>query len=456
MIPDSRQATDLNWFGTDGVRGKVGQGPITPEFFVRLGWALGRILHARHNDLRHRVVIGKDTRISGYMLETALQSGLIAAGADVYMLGPMPTPAVAWLTHTLKSSAGVVITASHNPHHDNGLKIFDKDGHKFSGEWIAQLEDQVEQDGMHVVASSHLGKVRRINDAGGRYIEHCKEILSTDRGLEGMKIVIDCAHGATYQVAPQILGELGAELECIGVDPDGLNINEGCGSTSPELLRRTVLSRKADLGIAFDGDGDRLVCVDHEGKLVNGDKLLYVIACDMLRREGDCAGVVGTGMSNMGLEEALRSLKIPFFRAPVGDRHVKEAMEQRDWPLGGESSGHIICAGIATTGDGIVTALRMLDIMLDTGKPLAKLTEKMRSYQQKQVNISGAHRDRVDGDTALQKAIARAEAGLKGGRVMVRSSGTEPVVRVMVEGAEGAEVEKAVRSLEKQVRELIA
>ncbi len=449
-------------FGTDGLRGRVGEGQITPDFFVRLGWVLGRLLAARQGEVRHQVVIGKDTRISGYMLETALQSGLIAAGADVLLLGPMTTPGVAWLTHTLHASAGMVISASHNLYHDNGIKIFDAEGRKLPEAEVLEMEKilaQMERGEQRVdtVKASRLGRARRINDASGRYIEYCKSVLAGKTNFAGRRIVLDCANGAAYHVAPQVFSELGAEVIALGIEPDGLNINHKCGTTEPETIRRAVLENKADLGITFDGDGDRVLFADCHGHIVDGDQLLYILASDMLQRKGDCAGVVGTEMSNMGLERALQLLKIPFARTHVGDRHVKREMDERNWPLGGEPSGHIICKDISTTGDGIATALRVMEVLAVSGKNLDALIEGMKRFAQTTVNVSTRSPGILLEDERVAGAVEKVRTRLGSrGRVVLRPSGTEPVVRVTVEGEDGKLVQELVTGLADVVRQVLA
>ena len=449
-------------FGTDGLRGRVGEGQITPDFFVRLGWVLGRLLAVRQGEVRHQVVIGKDTRISGYMLETALQSGLIAAGADVLLLGPMTTPGVAWLTRTLHASAGLVISASHNHYHDNGLKIFDAEGRKLPEPEVREMERILEQmergeKRLDTVKASRLGRAQRINDASGRYIEYCKGVLAGKTNFAGMRIVLDCANGATYQVAPGVFSELGMEVTILSAEPNGFNINDKCGSMEPEVLRRAVLENKADLGIAFDGDGDRVLFIDSHGHIVDGDQLLYILASDMLQRRGDCAGVVGTEMSNMGLERALQQLKIPFTRTKVGDRHIQQMMEERRWPLGGEPSGHIICADISTTGDGIATALRVMEVLAVAEKSLDALVAGMKRFAQTTVNVSAQNSGLLLGDKRVVSAVEKVKARLgSSGRVVLRPSGTEPVVRVTVEGEDGKLVHELVTGLADVVRQVMA
>lgn len=419
------------YFGTDGIRGRVGEGAITPEFVLKLGWAVGCVLAKASGS---KVVIGKDTRISGYMFESALEAGLVAAGVDVLLLGPMPTPAIAYLTRTVKAQAGIVISASHNPFEDNGIKFFSDNGCKLPDEVELAIEAQLDQP-MSTVDSAALGKVSRIADAGGRYIEFCKRALPLGLSLKGLKIVVDCAHGATYQVAPQALRELDAKVTAIGVEPNGLNINAGVGSTAPEALQNKVLEIGADLGIAFDGDGDRVLFVDHRGEVVDGDELLFIIAQHKMLRTGMVDGVVGTLMSNLGFELALQKLEIPFARAKVGDRYVKELMESRGWTLGGESSGHIICADITSTGDGIIAALKVLYAMIDSGRTLAELKSGMSKFPQIMRNVRVVPGCDILENAELQEAVLGVEAELgERGRVLLRPSGTEPVIRVMVEG----------------------
>ncbi|MDX9874861.1 MAG: phosphoglucosamine mutase [Spongiibacteraceae bacterium] len=419
------------YFGTDGVRGRVGEGPITPEFMLKLGWATGKVF-AREG--RSKVIIGKDTRISGYMFESALEAGLVAAGVDVALLGPMPTPAIAYLTRTFHAQAGIVISASHNPYDDNGVKFFSSEGSKLPDEVELAIEQQLEQP-MTTVTSAQLGKVVRIGDAAGRYIEFCKSTVPSLFQLRGLKIVVDCANGATYHVAPAVFDELGARVIPLGTEPDGLNINAGVGSTQPGALQQAVLHHRADLGIAFDGDGDRVLFVDRNGELVDGDELLYIIACDEMRTRGHCRGVVGTLMSNMGFELALAELEIPFARAKVGDRYVNELMQSRGWKLGGENSGHIICADVTTTGDGIIAALKVLFAIVNSGIPLHEIKRGMSKFPQIMVNVRVPRRVDPVELPEVKSAVADAEAKLAGrGRVLLRASGTEPVVRVMVEG----------------------
>ncbi|MBX3706917.1 MAG: phosphoglucosamine mutase [Pseudomonadales bacterium] len=425
------------YFGTDGIRGRVGKFPITPEFCLRLGWAVGKVF-ARSGE--SRVLIGKDTRISGYMLESVLESGLVSAGTHVSLLGPMPTPAVAYLTRTLRADAGIVISASHNPYDDNGIKFFDRHGDKLPDEVEAEIEAQLEAE-MVCVDSDRLGKADRIGDAAGRYIEFCKATVHRGFNLRGLRIVLDCAHGATYHVAPGVFEELGAEVSLIGNRPNGTNINDGCGSTHPELLAGRVVEERADLGIAFDGDGDRVLFVDARGNLLDGDQLLYVIARHRAQTGALQGGVVGTVMSNFGLERALEACGIPFSRASVGDRYVLELLKERGWTLGGESSGHILCLDLATTGDAIVAALQALVPMVEGARSLTELAGGMQKLPQVMINVRSDDPRARAADARVQAAAASASARLAGrGRVLLRPSGTEPVVRVMVEGESESEV----------------
>lgn len=438
------------YFGTDGVRGKVGEGVITPSFVLKLGWAAGRVLSEGDGG---KVLIGKDTRISGYMFESALEAGLSAAGVNINLLGPMPTPAIAYLTRTLHATAGIVISASHNPHYDNGIKFFSAKGTKLPDAVEADIEAQLDAQ-MHTVSSARLGKARRIDDAGGRYIEFCKSTIGPGASLAGLKLAVDCANGATYHIAPDVFDELGARVHPIGVTPDGLNINEGCGSTHPEAVREAVLSGEADLGIALDGDGDRVIMVDEHGEVVDGDELLYIIASHRRARGKLDGGVVGTVMSNLGLEHALRGLQIPFERTHVGDRYVLERMQQQRWVLGGESSGHLICLDRTSTGDGIVSALQVLAAMMDSGRSLAELRAGMTKYPQTMLNVAVPPGVDVVHAGAVQTAVQEVEQQLAGrGRVLLRPSGTEPLVRVMVEGEDAALVRRCAESLADVVRE---
>ena len=421
------------YFGTDGIRGRVGQFPITPEFILKLGWAAGKVLARHAGDARRLILIGKDTRISGYLFESALEAGLISAGVDVGLLGPMPTPAIAYLTRTFNAQAGIVISASHNPHADNGIKFFSSEGRKLPDEIEHEIEAQLDE-AMSIEDSQLLGKARRVSDAAGRYIEFCKSTVPFGFHLRGMRIVVDCANGATYHIAPNVLRELGADVIELAVKPDGLNINLASGSTHPEALQAEVIARSAHLGIAFDGDGDRVLFVDHNGELVDGDELLYIIAVHQQVR-GKCNGVVGTLMSNLGFELALSELDIPFVRTKVGDRYVIEAMQQNGWQLGGESSGHIVCDHFTTTGDGIVSALQVLRAVKDSGESLHTLKNGMQKFPQVMINVRSVSKVDISDYPVIAEAVSSAEKQLgKKGRVLLRPSGTEPVVRVMVEG----------------------
>ena len=440
------------YFGTDGIRGKVGTAPITPEFMLKLGWAAGQVF--KEND--KKILIGKDTRISGYMFESALEAGIVAAGADVRLVGPMPTPAIAYLTRTFRASAGIVISASHNPYIDNGIKFFSAQGGKISDEVEERIEYFLEQP-MVVVESSLIGRAKRIEDAAGRYIEYCKGTFPIGLQLSGLKIVVDCADGATYHVAPRVFSELGAEVISIGVNPDGLNINEFSGATKPELLRKNVLAEEADLGIALDGDGDRLILVDRHGVVRDGDDILYIIANHLMRTGRFSGGVVGTLMSNFGLELAFSETGISFSRAAVGDRYVNEKLEQHGWLLGGEPSGHIVCKSITTTGDGIIAALQVLRAMIEEDKGLDELLVGLVKFPQKLKNIRVEKRFVPNEEPALQKAIAVANERLNGlGRVLLRASGTEPLIRVMVEGRDDETVDELVDYLVEEVKSVVS
>jgi phosphoglucosamine mutase len=438
------------YFGTDGVRGRVGEGAITPEFVLKLGWAVGQVF-AREG--RSKVLIGKDTRISGYMFESALEAGLVAAGVDVLLLGPMPTPAIAYLTRTFQARAGIVISASHNPYYDNGIKFFSADGTKLPDELEMAIEEAIDAT-MTTVESARLGKVRRIDDAAGRYIEYCKSTGQTGLSLAGLKIVLDCAHGATYHVAPAVFTELGANVIVIGASPDGLNINANIGSTHPADMQARVVQECADFGIAFDGDGDRVLFADASGELVDGDDLLYIIAAEQLRRGESCDGVVGTLMSNLGFELALKSLGVSFERAQVGDRYVKERMNALGWSLGGENSGHIICGDVSTTGDGIVAALKVVQAVVASGKSLLELRRPVRKFPQIMQNIR-IQKPMDLNDSELRAAVGEVELELAGrGRVLLRASGTEPLVRVMVEGENALQVADLCQRLADKVQKL--
>ena len=444
------------YFGTDGVRGTVGQSPMTPDFVLRLGYAAGRVLAGRSQGGPHpAVLIGKDTRISGYMVEAALEAGFSAAGADVLLCGPLPTPGVAYLTRALRLSAGVVISASHNAYADNGIKFFSRDGFK--------LPDGVEEDIERLLdqpigcnASAQLGRARRIDDAQGRYVEFCKSTFPSELDLKGMKIVVDCAHGAAYAVAPHVFHELGADVASIGVAPDGFNINDKYGATAPANLLAEVKRRKADLGIALDGDADRVLMVDGAGKVYDGDQLLYAIVKHRAAKE-KVAGVAGTLMTNFAFEQALGRLQVPFARARVGDRYVLRLLRERKWLLGGENSGHIICLDKQTTGDGIVSALQVLTAMREAGKSLAELTADLAMYPQVLLNVAVPKGFDFKKHQAIADAQSRAERSLNGrGRVLLRPSGTEPVLRVMVEGEPREAIESAAKSIADTVRKAAA
>ena len=418
------------YFGTDGVRGKVGTYPITPDFALKLGWAAGKVLASQGSKM---VLIGKDTRISGYMLESALEAGLAAAGLSAAFTGPMPTPAIAYLTRTFRAEAGIVISASHNPYYDNGIKFFSAKGTKLPDEIEEAIEAMLEQP-MDCVESAELGKASRINDAAGRYIEFCKGTFPAHLGLDGYKIVVDCANGATYHIAPNVLRELGAEVIEIGTDPNGLNINEKCGATDVTALQAKVVEMKADVGLAYDGDGDRIMMVDHLGNKIDGDQILFIIAREALRSGQLKGGVVGTLMSNMSLEIALKMLGVPFLRANVGDRYVLEKMVENDWTLGGENSGHIIIADKNTTGDGIVASLAVLAAMAQHKLSLNELASAVKLFPQVLINVRFAGGENPLESDAVKSVAADVEKRLEGkGRILLRKSGTEPLIRVMVE-----------------------
>ena len=438
-------AAQKRYFGTDGIRGKVGQAPITPDFMLKLGWAAGKVfMQGGH---RSKILIGKDTRISGYMFEAALEAGLTAAGVDINLTGPMPTPAIAYLTRTLRAQAGIVISASHNSFEDNGIKFFSDNGTKLPDEVELAIEAELNK-ALTTVAPKSLGKASRIDDARGRYIEFCKSTVGSRLTLSGLKVVVDCANGATYDIAPAVLSELGADVVSIGTDPNGLNINDKIGSTSPAALKDKVLEVGADLGVALDGDGDRSIMVDHQGNVVDGDEMLFVIACERRRRNIEFGGVVGTKMSNLGMELALAEREIPFARTAVGDRFVLQEMQQREWQLGGESSGHIICHDITTTGDGIVSALQVLTAVVLTGKPLRELRGAMQKFPQTMINVRLGQDLNVSASQSVRDAVSGVEDKLQGrGRVLLRPSGTEPVLRVMVEGEDADLVARLAREL---------
>jgi len=443
------------YFGTDGIRGKVGEHPITPDFVMRLGYAAGKVLTSVNSNLAKgahpAVLIGKDTRISGYMLEAALEAGLSAAGVDVLLTGPMPTPAVAYLTRALRAQAGIVISASHNPFYDNGIKFFSSEGAKLPDDIEHAIEAELEKP-MQVMESAKLGKARRIDDAAGRYIEFCKSTFPNDLDLRGLKIVLDCAHGATYHVAPNVFHELGAEIICIGNKPDGLNINEQVGSTHPQALQKAVLEYKADLGIAFDGDGDRVMMVDAHGNLLDGDQLLYIIAVGLHAKGELKGGIAGTLMTNLALEHALKKHQIPFARAKVGDRYVLELLNENNWKLGGENSGHILTLDKHTSGDAIIAALQVLHALKQSGKTLSQMNAELVLYPQVLINVTTKTKLNLE-VPQIQNAVQKAENELNGaGRVLLRASGTEPKIRVMVEGQDSVLVQKLAEEIAEAVR----
>jgi len=441
-------ASNRRYFGTDGIRGTVGEHPITPDFVLKLGWAAGRVLAGGD---RGTVLIGKDTRVSGYMFESVLEAGLTASGVDVKLLGPMPTPAIAYLTRTLYARAGIVISASHNPYYDNGIKFFDGDGSKLPDEVELAIERELTQP-MHTVRSTDLGRASRVNDAAGRYIEFCKSTVPYGFDLKGLKIVVDCAHGATYEIAPSVFSELGADVIPIGCQPDGLNINEGVGATAPHSLRQAVLESGADLGIAFDGDGDRLAMVDEKGEVLDGDELLYIISRSNDERRRQNQIVVGTLMTNVGLEEALKTHGVKLLRAQVGDRYVMEMMREYGSILGGETSGHVICLDRVTTGDGIVSALQALHTVKERESTLHAMKSEMTKHPQVMVNVRMAELMDVTDNTTVKAAVQAVEAELgDAGRVLLRPSGTEPVVRVMVEGRDETQVTALAEQLARAV-----
>lgn len=436
------------YFGTDGIRGLVGRSPITPEFALKLGFAAGKVFAKNGN---RKVLIGKDTRISGYMLETALESGLIAAGVDVGLLGPMPTPAISYLTRTFRADAGIVISASHNPYYDNGIKFFSAAGTKLPDSIEHEIEAMLDQE-ISCVESEKLGKATRINDAAGRYIEFCKSRFAPE-SLRGMKIVVDSANGATYHIGPNVFQELGAEVISIFAKPDGLNINEKCGATHTKALQEAVLANEAHVGLALDGDGDRIIMVDHKGVEVDGDELVFIIARHALKQGNLKGGVVGTLMSNLGLEVALKKLGIPFLRAKVGDRYVMELLKENNWTIGGESSGHVINLEHMPTGDGIVSAIQVLTAMVESGLKLSELKSGMEKYPQELINVRvGQNKYPLEVDE-VKLAIADAEKELGDeGRILIRKSGTEPLIRVMTEGKDA----ELINAVAKRVAEKVA
>ena len=436
------------YFGTDGIRGEVGQFPIVPEFMTRLGYAAGIVL-ARNTKQgeRCKILIGKDTRVSGYLLEAALEAGFAAAGVDVMLCGPIPTPGVAYLTKALRLSAGLVISASHNPYQDNGIKFFSANGDKFSDDFELAIEQELEKP-MGCVSSKELGKAYRLDDAAGRYIEFCKSTVPGDLNLKGMKIVVDCANGAAYHTAPHVFHELGADVVSIGVHPDGRNINEGCGATSPAALITKVKEVNADIGIALDGDADRLQMVDASGRLFNGDELLYVLTKDRIDRHENVGGVVGTLMTNLAVENAIKELGIQFQRANVGDRYVLELLKKNGWLIGGEGSGHLLCLDQHTTGDGTIAALQILTVMSKSNKSLSQLVSAVHLFPQVLLNIKFKQGYDWKADENLNKQIAKVESQLKDiGRVLIRASGTEPLLRVMVETKDSHLAMEAAQSI---------
>ena len=440
------------YFGTDGIRGKVGEYPITADFLLKLGWATGRVFAREGHGF---VLVGKDTRISGYMFESALEAGLASAGVDTRLLGPMPTPGIAYLTRTLRAQAGIVISASHNPYYDNGIKFFSVEGTKLPDEIELKIERYLDSP-MTTVESARLGKAKRLGDAAGRYIEFCKASIPTGLDFSGMRIVVDCAHGSTYHIAPPVFSEVGADVISIGTEPDGLNINEKCGATNPERLANAVKEYRADLGIALDGDGDRVVMVDHMGEIVDGDELIYIIAKSRQERGCLVGPVVGTLMTNLGMEHALEKLKIKLLRAQVGDRHVMEMLIQNNGILGGENSGHIICLDKTTTGDGIVAALQVLEEMYNSGKSLHELKSGMEKYPQVLLNVRTSSKVNIDELEFVQKTKKEIEKKLEdNGRVLLRASGTEPLVRIMVEGNDEEKVRDYAQQLANVVKKAL-
>jgi len=441
------------YFGTDGIRGRVGDGSITPEFVLKLGWAIGQVLAKGKNS---KVLIGKDTRISGYMFESALQAGLSAAGVDVYLLGPMPTPAIAYLTRTFHAQAGIVISASHNPYHDNGIKFFSGKGSKLPDSVELEIEAMMDMP-LTTVDSNFLGKAHRVEDAGGRYIEFCKSTVTSKLDLSDLKLVLDCANGATYHVAPNVFKELGAQVIEMGVKPNGLNINQNCGSTEPRLLQAAVLKHQADLGIALDGDGDRLIMVDQRGELVDGDELLFIIARAQQRTGQGSSEIVGTQMSNLGLEQALKQFDMTLHRSKVGDRYVIEKLKETGGVVGGESSGHIICLDKTTTGDGIIAALQVLAEMKGTGSSLHELRSVITKYPQTLINVKVDKITDLATNDKITAAVEEIENKLgSDGRVLLRPSGTEPVIRVMVEGRDATQTTRFANDLVKIIKENVS
>ncbi len=448
---------ERHFFGTDGIRGRFGEEPITPETVLKLGWAAGRVLGG-DNSSNSKVIIGKDTRVSGYLLESALEAGLSAAGVNISLLGPMPTPGIAYLTRTARAKAGIVISASHNHYEDNGIKFFSPDGEKLPDELELEIEEMMTEP-MRTVPSAYLGKAERFPDAAGRYIEFCKSSIPHKLTLKGLRMVVDCANGAAYHVAPDVFAELGANVTAIANRPDGFNVNRGCGSTYPGMLKSKVLEHGADVGIALDGDGDRVIMVDHNGELVDGDQILYILASARRAAGIKFGGVVGTLMSNLGLEQACARQRIAFRRARVGDRYVMEVLRNLGWDLGGESSGHIICLDKSTTGDGIIAALQVLQAMVERGSSLAELREGLEIFPQTMINVrlpadnGGSSRLDVEQDPVVRRAVQEAERELADhGRVVLRPSGTEPVIRVMVEGSDPEQVARVGEHLADAVK----
>ena len=441
MAEDKRK-----YFGTDGIRGTVGEPPITPDFVMKLGWAAGRVF-TRGGTARRKVLIGKDTRVSGYMFESALEAGLSAAGVDIHLLGPMPTPAIAYLTRTFHANAGIVISASHNAFEDNGIKFFCGGGSKLPDEMELEIEREIDKP-MDTVTSRELGKASRVTDAAGRYIEFCKSTFPTDLSLDGLKIVVDCANGATYHIAPAVLSELGADVIAMGNEPDGFNINEAVGATSPEALQRAVLEEGADLGIALDGDGDRLIMVDSKGAVIDGDEITFMIARQRQQLGKLKGAVVGTQMSNLGFERAIQTLGVDFKRVNVGDRYILEMLLKNNWTLGGETSGHILCLDVTTTGDGIVSALQVLEAVVRSGHALSTLKLGMTKYPQRLINVRIHQRQDITSIAAIREAVKHVEEKLgDAGRVLLRPSGTEPLIRVMVEGQDAGLVDETCEYL---------
>lgn len=442
--------SERKYFGTDGIRGTVGQFPITPEFVLKLGWALGQVLGNKG-----KVVIGKDTRISGYMFESVLEAGLTAAGVDSLLVGPMPTPAIAYLTRTFRADAGIVISASHNPYHDNGIKFFSADGTKFPDDVELEIESLLEQE-MKTLDSDKLGKAYRIEDAAARYIEFCKASVPNDLSLKGQKIVVDCAHGATYHIAPYVFKELGAEVIVIGDKPNGLNINLNCGATSTKALSDAVLEHNASIGIAFDGDGDRVMMVDGAGRLANGDQLIWLLAKHLQSKNALGGGVAGTLMTNMAVEVDLKSSGVEFERTNVGDRYVMQALKQRDWKLGGESSGHVICLDYNSTGDGIIAALQVLKALKEENKTLQEFSNLHQLFPQSLINVIVKNADTILSHDDLKNEVSVVESELgDAGRVLIRKSGTEPLIRVMVEAQDQSVAQNCAERIVSKVEQLL-